>query len=126
MFQFMGLLLLLLTLECVICLVLLLHHSTISHSLISVLQDRLAQDYGREGDWHQSFTQAMDYTQLKLHCCGLLGPSDYSLTATNTWRMEGITFFSGHRLEVPRTCCTLLNSKVNEDKQHMDDMDDKP
>ena len=100
-------LLLLLTLEGLLCVVILLYQPSIYISLRTVLQQRLIQDYGREG--YEAFTLSIDYTQYQFSCCGVVSPTDYQNSVTTQWRWS-----SQSRLEVPRTCCTLLNKGVRE------------
>ena len=108
--QFISLLLLLLTIEGIFCLFLLLYQPSITTSVRAVLQQRLIQDYGREG--YEAFTESIDYTQYQLSCCGVVSPSDYQNSVTTRWRGLVTHQTSGARLEVPRTCCRLLNAGV--------------
>ena len=98
-------LLLLLTMEGLTCVLILLYQPAIYTSMRTVLQQRLIQDYGREG--FEDFTLSIDYTQHLFSCCGVVSPSDYQTTAITTWRLPSLS-----RLEVPNTCCTLLNKGV--------------
>lgn len=94
--------------EALFTLLALLYQPAIVHSFKQVLQDRLRQDYGREGFY--AFTDAIDFTQYKFSCCGIVSPSDYRNTRTTRWRWRDIHPASESRLEVPRTCCALLNA----------------
>ena len=109
-FQFISLLLLLLTLEGLVCVLGLLYQPSIYTSLRTVLQKRMMQDYGREG--YEAFTEAIDYTQYKFSCCGVVSPTDYQNSVTSRWRWTSLHPSSESRLEVPRTCCKLLNKGV--------------
>jgi len=107
---FISLLLLLLTLEGLICVLGLLYQPSIYISLRTVLQQRMIQDYGREG--YEAFTEAIDFTQYKFSCCGVVSPTDYQNSVTTRWRWALLHPSSESRLEVPRTCCKLLNEKA--------------
>ena len=96
-----ALLILLLTLEGLACSLGILYQASISSSPVLVLQQRLVLNYGREG-W-EDFTMAMDYTQHSYSCCG-----DYELSV---WR-------AGAGLEVPLTCCKLLNTRQYQAWRH--------
>ena len=111
LFQFISLLLLLLTLEGLICVLGLLYQPSIHISLRTVLQQRMIQDYGREG--YEAFTEAIDFTQYKFSCCGVVSPTDYQNSVTTRWRWALLHPSSESRLEVPRTCCKLINAEVN-------------
>ena len=99
-------LILLLTLEGLVCALCILYQPSISTSMRTILQQRVIQDYGREG--YEDLTASIDYTQYKFSCCGVLGPSDYHSSVINKWRWSALQA----RLEVPRTCCKLLNTGV--------------
>ena len=109
-FQFISLLILLLTLEGLVCALCILYQPSISTSLKTILHQRVIQDYGREG--YEEFTASLSYTQYKFSCCGIVSPSDYQNSVINTWRWTSHNPFLQARLEVPRTCCKLLNKGV--------------
>ena len=87
------------------CVMILLYQPAIYTSMRTVLQQRLIQDYGREG--YEAFTLSIDYTQHHFSCCGVVSPSDYQNSVISSWRQSYMS-----RLEVPTTCCKLLNQGV--------------
>ena len=56
----------------------------------------------------EALTAVVDQTQHTFSCCGVVSPSDYQNSVDSNWRWK-----EGGRLEVPKTCCTLLNKGVN-------------
>ena len=66
------------------------------------------QDYGSDG--REGFTAGVDWLQHSLSCCGVVSPSDYQNSHVQRWRHPA---HSSTRLEVPLTCCTLLNKGVS-------------
>ena len=104
---FTGLVLVLLTVESVACVLILLYQPGLLANMRKVVQARLIHDYGREG--YESFTTGIDWVQYSLSCCGVVSPADYQNSLTSAWRRSNL---SHHRLEVPLTCCSLLNKGV--------------
>ena len=104
---FIALVLILLTVESVCCVMILLYQPGVLVSMKKVVQARLIHDYGRTGE--ESFTAGLDWVQYSLSCCGVVSPADYQNSLATTWRLSNM---SNHRLEVPLTCCSLLNKGV--------------
>ena len=105
---FICLVLVLLTVEAVACVLILLYQPGLLANMRKVVQARLIHDYGREG--YESFTTGIDWVQHSLSCCGVVSQADYQNSLTTAWRMSNL---SHHRLEVPLTCCSLLNKGVS-------------
>ena len=99
-----------LTIEGLLCTLSLLYQPAIYKSLKTVLQKRLFQDYGRSG--YEAFTDSVDFTQFKFSCCGVVSPSDFQNSLISSWRDAPHYQLSKLRLEVPKTCCKLLNKEV--------------
>ncbi|CAM1326898.1 TSPAN8 (predicted) [Pycnogonum litorale] len=74
-----------------------MNQSKVMDEISMKLKDRFQDTYGREG-----YTDAVDFAQIYLGCCGIDGSDDY---ANSTWRMDQI---GGNKL-YPLSCCILSN-----------------
>ena len=106
---FIALVLILLTVESVCCVMILLYQPRLLLSMKKVVQARLIHDYGRSGE--ESFSVGVDWVQYRLSCCGVVSPADYQNSQVEAWRHN--TNISQHSLQVPLTCCSLLNKGVS-------------
>merc|ERR1719412_2500797 len=95
--------------ECLTCVMMLLYQPAVLASFKKVIQSRLIHDYGRDG--YESFTASVDWIQYRLACCGIVSPADYQNSMSQQWRQS-----PSHQslLEVPLTCCSLLNTGSHE------------
>ncbi|XP_047737210.1 CD151 antigen-like [Hyalella azteca] len=77
--------------------------------LVAVMSGRLTAHYGHPTQL--PFTNALDYVQYQLQCCGVHNHTDWK---SSRWYREGLGGF--HRAEsrrvVPLTCCTLQHSPL--------------
>ena len=105
---FIALVLVLLAVESICCVMILLYQPRVLVSMKKVVQARLIHDYGRAGE--ESFSVGVDWVQYSLSCCGVVSPADYQNSQVESWRQQTNT--THHRLQVPLTCCSLLNKGV--------------
>ena len=97
--------------EGLVCSLGVLYQPSIYLSMRTVLQQRVIHDYGREGK--KDFTDSIDYAQYKFSCCGIVSPTDYQNSVINRWRTNSQYMSLKPKLEVPKTCCKLLNKGVS-------------
>uniref|UniRef100_T1IXW3 Tetraspanin n=1 Tax=Strigamia maritima TaxID=126957 RepID=T1IXW3_STRMM len=80
-----------------------LYRTQLMVKLEAGLKKKLNKEYGHVDK--PAFTQAVDYTQYKFSCCGIISPLDYKNTS---WYKEK---FNNHNNNVSMTCCKLSSTE---------------
>jgi hypothetical protein len=97
--------------------VVLLYKGKVKEELKSTWQEKVKQKYGGNDEDDKAFTNAMDIFQVKLDCCGAVGPQDF---AGSQWRVkEDAKGTAG--LKLPYSCCVLKPEA--KDKTNVTDAD---
>lgn len=71
----------------------------IEEKVESTLEKSIKEKYGPSGS--ATITEAWDFVQIQLECCGGKGPNDYN----------GSTFAKDPNKQIPLSCCVLTNKK---------------
>lgn len=82
-----------------------IYRTKILEELETGLTKKLQTDYGANDK--QAFTDAVDFTQYKFNCCGIMGPDDYT---NSTWKNSSDTV--SKKLNVSLTCCRLTSTDL--------------